>query len=107
MNDIQVGRSPVVPEDDRTVREELEAELQEVARAKRLDARRRRQGHCADSLRTHPSFSAHSLRAGFVTEAKSRGLDDSDIMRHKSLQMMLHYNQGTWWNNNAAGNIFL
>lgn len=56
------------------------------------------------------NFSAHSLRAGFVTEAKSRGLDDSDIMRHtrhKSLQMMLHYNQGTWWNNNAAGNIFL
>jgi len=56
------------------------------------------------------NFSAHSLRAGFVTEAKSRGLDDSDIMRHtrhKSLQMMLHYNQGTWWNNNAAGSITL
>jgi len=55
-------------------------------------------------------FSAHSLRAGFVTEAKSRGLDDSDIMRHtrhKSLQMMLRYNHGTWWNNNAAGTMLL
>lgn len=55
-------------------------------------------------------FSAHSLRAGFVTEAKARGLDDSDIMRHprhKSLQMVLHYNQGTWWTKNAAGLILL
>ena len=41
-------------------------------------------------------ISAHSLRAGFVTEAKNRGIDEADIMRHtrhKSVQIMRRYLQ--------------
>jgi len=29
-----------------------------------------------------PTYSAHSLRAGFITEAKNRGIDEADIMKH-------------------------
>ena len=33
-------------------------------------------------LENASGYSAHSLRAGFVTEAKNRGIDEADIMRH-------------------------
>ena len=41
-------------------------------------------------------FSAHSLRAGLVTTAKLRGVDDADIMKvtgHRSLQTMHKYDR--------------
>ena len=51
-------------------------------------------------------YSAHSLRSGFVTEAKNRGIDEADIMRHtrqKSLQMMRLYDRTTgWWYRNPT-----
>ncbi|MFO0710892.1 MAG: site-specific integrase [Sandaracinus sp.] len=42
------------------------------------------------------SFSGHSLRAGFVTEAKKRGADDAAIMDqtgHRSLEMLRRYHR--------------
>ena len=35
----------------------------------------------AAGLENPLGYSAHSLRAGFVTEAKNRGIDEADIMR--------------------------
>lgn len=56
-------------------------------------------------------FSAHSLRSGFVTEAKNRGIDEADIMkhtRHKSLQTMRLYDRTSgWWNRNATSGLSL
>jgi integrase len=43
-----------------------------------------------------PQLSGHSLRAGFVTEAKKHGADDAAIMDqtgHKSLTMVHRYNR--------------
>lgn len=58
-----------------------------------------------------PTYSAHSLRAGFITEAKNRGIDEADIMkhsRHKSLQQMRTYDrQSGWWNRNATAGLTL
>ena len=53
-------------------------------------------------------YSAHSLRAGFVTEAKNRGIDEADIMRHtrhKSVQIMRRYDRtsGLWIRNATTG----
>ena len=45
-----------------------------------------------------PQLSGHSLRAGFVTEAKKNGADDAAIMDqagHKSLAMMHRYHRRT------------
>jgi len=57
------------------------------------------------------SYSAHSLRAGFVTEAKNRGIDEADIMkhsRHKSIQQMRSYDRTSgWWNRNATAGLAL
>lgn len=42
------------------------------------------------------NFSGHSLRAGFVTEAKKRGADDAAIMDqtgHRSLEMLRRYHR--------------
>jgi len=42
------------------------------------------------------SFSPHSLRAGFITEAKNRGIDEADIMKRarlKSLRIMRSYDR--------------
>lgn len=56
-------------------------------------------------------YSAHSLRSGFVTEAKNRGVDEADIMkhsRHKSLEMMRLYDRTSgWWNRNATTGLAL
>ncbi len=56
-------------------------------------------------------YSAHSLRAGFVTEAKNRGIDEADIMkhsRHKSLATMRLYDRTSgWWNRNATAGLAL
>ena len=53
-------------------------------------------------------YSAHSLRAGFVTETKNRGIDEADIMRHtrhKSVQIMRRYDRtsGLWIRNATTG----
>jgi integrase len=43
-----------------------------------------------------PQLSGHSLRAGFVTEAKKHGADDAAIMAqtgHKSLAMVHRYHR--------------
>ncbi len=57
------------------------------------------------------SYSAHSLRSGFVTEAKNRGIDEADIMkhtRHKSLVTMRLYDRTSgWWNRNATSGLAL
>ena len=56
------------------------------------------------------TFSAHSLRAGFITEAKNRGIDEADIMRHtrhKSIKQMRSYDRGSWWNRNATATMTL
>ena len=47
-------------------------------------------------------------RAGFVTEAKNRGIDEADIMRHtrhKSVQIMRRYDRtsGLWIRNATTG----
>ena len=58
-----------------------------------------------------PTYSAHSLRAGFITEAKNRGIDEADIMkhsRHKSLKQMRSYDRTSgWWNRNATAGLAL
>lgn len=65
----------------------------------------------AAGLANASSYSAHSLRAGFVTEAKNRGIDEADIMkhsRHKSLQQMRSYDRTSgWWNRNATAGLSL
>ena|GEM_PF-119772 len=57
------------------------------------------------------SYSAHSLRSGFITEAKNRGVDEADIMRHtrlKSLRIMRLYDRSTgWWNRNPTTSMTL
>ncbi len=62
-------------------------------------------------LDKEPTYSAHSLRAGFITEAKNRGIDEADIMkhsRHKSLQQMRTYDRTSgWWNRNATAGLAL
>lgn len=56
-------------------------------------------------------YSAHSLRSGFVTEAKNRGIDEADIMkhtRHTSLATMRLYDRTSgWWNRNATASMAL
>lgn len=65
----------------------------------------------ASGLAGPSGYSAHSLRAGFVTEAKNRGIDEADIMkhsRHKSLQQMRSYDRTSgWWNRNATAGLAL
>ena len=52
------------------------------------------------------SYSAHSLRSGFITEAKNRGIDEADIMRHtriRSLRIMRSYDRESgWWLRNPT-----
>ena len=62
----------------------------------------------AAGLENPLGYSAHSLRAGFVTEAKNRGIDEADIMRHtrhKSVQIMRRYDRtsGLWIRNATTG----
>ena len=62
----------------------------------------------AAGLENASGYSAHSLRAGFVTEAKNRGIDEADIMRHtrhKSVQIMRRYDRtsGLWIRNATTG----
>lgn len=56
-------------------------------------------------------YSAHSLRAGFVTTAKTNGIDDGAIMRvtgHKSLQTMHTYDRRVKkWKDPATGRLGL
>ena len=59
-------------------------------------------------LENAAGYSAHSLRAGFVTETKNRGIDEADIMRHtrhKSVQIMRRYDRtsGLWIRNATTG----
>ena len=66
-----------------------------------------RRARSAD-LENASGYSAHSLRAGFVTEAKNRGIDEADIMRHtrhKSVQIMRRYDRtsGLWIRNATTG----
>ena len=65
----------------------------------------------AAGLADASGYSAHSLRAGFVTEAKNRGIDEADIMkhsRHKSLATMRLYDRTSgWWNRNATAGLAL
>lgn len=65
----------------------------------------------SSALDNASSYSAHSLRAGFVTDAKNRGIDEADIMkhsRHKSLQQMRSYDRMSgWWNRNATAGLAL
>lgn len=55
---------------------------------------------------TGKSFGAHSLRAGFVTEAAARGVPERDIMaqtRHRSpAEMRAHIRYGSVWINNPC-----
>jgi integrase len=56
-------------------------------------------------------FSGHSLRAGFVTEAKKNGADDAAIMDqtgHKSLAMVQRYHRRTKkWEKPASARLGL
>ena len=65
----------------------------------------------AAALPDASGFSAHSLRSGFVTEAKNRSIDEADIMkhtRHKSLATMRLYDRTSgWWNRNATSGLAL
>lgn len=58
-----------------------------------------------------PELSGHSLRAGFVTEAKKNGADDAAIMDqtgHKSLAMVHRYNRRTKkWQRPASAKLGL
>jgi integrase len=51
-------------------------------------------------------FSAHSLRAGFVTQARKNGASDLEIIRqtkHKTRQMIDRYTRiESVWEHNAA-----
>ncbi len=64
-----------------------------------------------DTKKTVNPYSAHSLRSGFITEAKNRGIDEADIMahtRHKSIRMMRHYDKRAgWWQRNPTTSIEL
>jgi integrase len=57
------------------------------------------------------NYSAHSLRAGFVTYAHSRGANDHAIAhqtRHKSLATLTTYiRTQTVWDDNAATSLGL
>ena len=65
----------------------------------------------ASGLTDWADYSAHSLRSGFVTEAKNRGVDEADIMkhtRHTSLATMRLYDRTSgWWNRNATAAMTL
>ena len=65
----------------------------------------------AAGLADADTYSAHSLRSGFITEAKNRAIDEADIMkhtRHKSLaQMRLYDRTSGWWNRNATASMGL
>lgn len=65
----------------------------------------------ASGMKDPSGYSAHSLRSGFVTESKNRGIDEADIMkhsRHKSLEMMRLYDRSSgWWNRNATSGLSL
>jgi integrase len=65
----------------------------------------------AAGLDNPTGYSAHSLRAGFVTEAKNRGIDEVDIMkhsRHRSLKQMRSYDRTSgWWRRNATAGLAL
>lgn len=56
-------------------------------------------------------FSGHSLRAGFVTTAKERGVDDASVMEvtgHQTLAMVHSYNRKTKrWDKPASGRLGL
>ena len=56
-------------------------------------------------------YSPHSLRAGFVTTAKDRGIDEGAIMRHtryRSVTVMRTYDRTTdWWNRNPTQQLTL
>ena len=56
-------------------------------------------------------LSGHSLRSGFVTEAKKHGADDAAIMDqtgHKSLAMVHRYHRRTKkWQKPASGKLGL
>lgn len=64
-----------------------------------------------DQAKATNPYSAHSLRSGFIIEAKNRGLDEADIMahtRHKSIRMMRHYDKRAgWWQRNPTTSIEL
>jgi integrase len=57
------------------------------------------------------AYSAHSLRAGLVTSAKERGIDDAAIMKvtgHRSLQTMHNYDRrAKRWKDPASGKLGL
>lgn len=57
------------------------------------------------------AISAHSLRVGFVTNAKLRGASDAAVMDqtgHKSLEMVRRYTRRTdAWNGAASGQLGL
>ena len=57
------------------------------------------------------SYPAHSLRSGFITEAKNRGVDEADIIRRtrlESLRIMRLYDRTTgWWNRNPTASMTL
>jgi integrase len=65
----------------------------------------------AAGLANASSYSPHSLRSGFITEAKNRGVDEADIMRHtrlKSLRIMRSYDRESgWWRRNPTTAITL
>lgn len=54
-------------------------------------------------------YSGHSLRAGFVTQAKMRGKDEAAIMRqtgHRSVMMVRRYERrAEMWSSNAAAGL--
>jgi len=62
-------------------------------------------------LATASSYSAHSLRSGFITEAKNRRIDEADIMdhtRHTSLTIMRSYDRTTgFWHHNPSAELTL
>ena len=57
----------------------------------------------------HIAYSAHSLRSGFITEAKNRRIDEYEIMRHtrhKTVTVMRMYDNTTGrWDRNPAAKL--
>ena len=57
------------------------------------------------------AFAAHSLRAGFATEAFGHGVAEVSVMRHgrwKSASSMRGYiREGSLWSDNAAAKLGL
>jgi len=58
---------------------------------------------------TPTPYSAHSLRSGFITEAKNRRIDEYEIMkhtRHKTVTVMRMYDGTTGrWDRNPASRM--